>query len=197
MSLLLQYNGALSLLFCLACAVIPLTSLLAQSHWSSCQLTLTPDCSAHTEGGELAADEAEETDSAQSRRGLFWVPPADDEPGQCDTLHLDDELAGLIEAADTPADGHTAHVRKPEPTSLMQGEGSVEQSQKCAVVVMPLQCQLWLYVTRLTLCAATCLVKQLCLHTLTKPTCCSCGRAMHRNQHGSRQARQCQMLCWI
>ena len=111
----------------------------------------TLDCSAHTEGGEPAADEAEETDSAQSRRGLFWMPPADNEPGVRDMLHLDDELAGLIEAADMPADQHGAHVRKPEPTSSVQGEGSVEQRKPFAVLTVPLLCQLWLFVIRLTL----------------------------------------------
>ena len=100
---------------------------------------------------------AEETDSTQSWPGLFWVPPVDDEPGERDMLHLDDELAGLIEAADTPAGQAGAHSTKPEPALSVAGEDSVEPNQKFAVLTMPLQCQLWVYVTKRveSLCAAT------------------------------------------
>ena len=59
------------------------------------------------------ASAAEESDSQQSWPGLFWLPPVDDEPGERDMLHLDDELAGLVEAADTPADQHGAHTTVP------------------------------------------------------------------------------------
>ena len=40
-------------------------------------------------------------------------------------LCLDDELAGLLEAADMPADQHAAHATKPEPASSMPGAVSV------------------------------------------------------------------------
>ena len=43
-------------------------------------------------------------------------------------LHLDDELAGLIEAADMPADQHGTHTTKPEPASQVAGECIVPAS---------------------------------------------------------------------
>ena len=39
-------------------------------------------------------------------------------------LHLDDELAGLIEAADAPADQHGMHTKRPEAASSVPGESS-------------------------------------------------------------------------
>ena len=71
------------------------------------------------------ADEAEQAGSYQSWPGLFWLPPADEEFGERAMLHLDDELAGLMEAADMPADQHGTHSTKPEPVSPVPGEGSV------------------------------------------------------------------------
>ena len=65
---------------------------------------------------------AEETDSKQSWPGLFWLPPADAEPGERDMLHLHDEMAGLIEAADTPADQARTHITQPEPVVSVAGE---------------------------------------------------------------------------
>ena len=73
----------------------------------------------------LSADEAEETDSTQRWPDLFWMPPADDELGERDMLHLDDELVGLIEAADMTADHDGAHTTKTESTSSLPGENSV------------------------------------------------------------------------
>ena len=67
-------------------------------------------------------DEAEQNDLGQSWPGLFWLPPADDEPAERDMLHLDDELAGLVEGADTPAAQHKMHSTKPETAPSMQGE---------------------------------------------------------------------------
>ena len=40
-------------------------------------------------------------------------------------LHLDDELAGLIESADMPADQHAAHSTRPVPAASVPGEGSL------------------------------------------------------------------------
>ena len=37
-------------------------------------------------------------------------------------LHLDDEIAGLVEAADMPAAQAGAHTTKPEPASPVAGE---------------------------------------------------------------------------
>ena len=84
-----------------------------------------------------AADEAEQSDSFESWPGLFWLPPADDKPKQRDMLGLDDELAGLVEAADMPADQHEVHTTKSEAASSVPGEASVVRSQlvkHCAVL---------------------------------------------------------------
>ena len=67
------------------------------------------------------ADEGEQTDVEQTWPGLFWLPPADDRPNERKLLHLDDELAGLIEAADTPGDGAGTHSTKPEPIMSVPG----------------------------------------------------------------------------
>ena len=69
-----------------------------------------------------SADESEQSVSEQSWPGLFWMPPANDEPGVRVMLHVDDELAGLIEAADPPADHNGAHSTKSEPASSVPGE---------------------------------------------------------------------------
>ena len=37
-------------------------------------------------------------------------------------LHLDDEIAGLVEAVDMPADQAGAHTTKPKPASPVPGE---------------------------------------------------------------------------
>ena len=80
------------------------------------------------------ADEAEQADVAQSWPGLFWLPPADDEPGRRAMLHLDDELAGLLEAADTPANQAGMHNTKPEPVVSVAGEVLAAHSKSAAVV---------------------------------------------------------------
>ena len=72
-----------------------------------------------------SADEAEQSGPEQSWPGLFWMPPADDEPAERDMLHLDDELAGLIAAADMPADQAGAHSTKPGAASSVPGEDPV------------------------------------------------------------------------
>ena len=80
-----------------------------------------------------SADDPEQADSTQSWPGFFWLPPADDNSGECDMLHLDDELAGLIDAADTAAGQDGAPTTKPEPALPVPGEDSVEQNQSSAV----------------------------------------------------------------
>ena len=88
-----------------------------------------------------SADEAEQSDSDQTWQRLLWIPPSIDEPAEQGMLHLDDELVGLIEAADTAAsqDGthglieaaDTAasqdgtHSAKPEPAVLVPVEGLI------------------------------------------------------------------------
>ena len=96
------------------------------------------------------ADEAEQADSTQSWPGLFWMPPADDEPAERDMLHLDDELAGLMEAADMPADQAGPHSTKPEPVVSVPGEVLLAHS-KSGVLLCPsakdLPCTYWHTVT--------------------------------------------------
>ena len=95
-------------------------------------------CTAGTEADEASmlafADEAEQAGMAQSWAGLFWLPPVDDEPGERDMLRLDDELAGLLEAADTPAGQAGAHSTKPEPVVSVAGEVLAAHSKSAAVV---------------------------------------------------------------
>ena len=47
-------------------------------------------------------------------------------------LRLDDELAGLIEAADTPAGQDGAHPSKAEPASPVPGEAPLTHSMSAA-----------------------------------------------------------------
>ena len=49
------------------------------------------------------------------------APSEDTEPPEHVMLHLNDEIAGLIEAADIPADQAGAHSTKPEPATLVLG----------------------------------------------------------------------------
>ena len=74
------------------------------------------------------ADEAEQSDAEQTWRNLLWIPPTDDESGEHVMLQLDDELAGLLEAADTPAAQARMHPTKSEPASSVPGEDPVTQS---------------------------------------------------------------------
>ena len=69
-----------------------------------------------------SADDTEEIDAGQSWPGFFWLPPAGAGPNERDMLHLDDELAGLVEAADMPAAQAGAHPIQREPASSVPGE---------------------------------------------------------------------------
>ena len=75
------------------------------------------------------ADEAEQIAWDQTWRNVLWIPPSSDEPVERAMLHLDDEMAGLIEAADTPADGHAAHSTRPEASSSVPGNSSLVHSE--------------------------------------------------------------------
>ena len=69
---------------------------------------------------EAVAHVAEQSDSEQtvlSYAGL--VAPEDAERAM---LHLDDEIAGLLEAADMPAGQDRTHTTKPEPASPVAGQ---------------------------------------------------------------------------
>lgn len=63
----------------------------------------------------------------QSRSELIMPSHAQASAGAM--LRVEDELAGLIEAANTPADQAGAHTTKPEPASLVPGELSLAQSK--------------------------------------------------------------------
>ena len=69
----------------------------------------------------LVADEAELSRLEQTWRRLLWISPLGEEPAGRDMLGLDDELAGLMEAADMPADQHMAYTTKPEAATSLPG----------------------------------------------------------------------------
>ena len=80
---------------------------------------------------------AEDNDVEQSWPGLFWLPPVVNEPRECDMLRLDDELASLIEAADTSADQDRTHSMKPAAAASMLGQDSLTHRSSrllCAAV---------------------------------------------------------------
>ena len=83
-----------------------------------------------------SADDPQQADSQQSWPGLFWLPPAGAGPNERDMLRLDDELAGLIEAADMPADQHGTHTTRPEAASSMPGESSLVCSKMGALLAL-------------------------------------------------------------
>ena len=69
-----------------------------------------------------------------------------------DMLHLDDELAGLVEAADMAAAQAGAHPTKPEPASPVPGEVSVVL---CNISAVPRKVQLHLMSTQRCLTQST------------------------------------------
>ena len=74
-----------------------------------------------------SADEAEQRVSDQTWRQLLWISPLHDNPSERAMLHLDDELAGLLEAADMPADQARTHTTKPEPAPSVPGKDATTQ----------------------------------------------------------------------
>ena len=62
--------------------------------------------------------------------GMTGSIPA--ENAERDMLRLDDELAGLIEAADPPADPDRTHSTKPEAAPSMPGEAPLMHSMSAA-----------------------------------------------------------------
>ena len=81
---------------------------------------------AFIEADTAGAHVAEQSDSQQT--GLGYAGLAAPEDAERDMLHLDDELAGLIEAADTPAGQAGPQSTKPEIVSLMAGEAAFAHS---------------------------------------------------------------------
>ena len=153
---------------------------------------------AGTEAGEANtvpfADEAEQSDVKQSWPGLFWLPPADDEPGACDMLHLDDELAGLIEAADPSAAQAETHPIKPGPASAVLGElalahmmsaaaVSISHFGRCAICSLAYCCMIFLHcvVSCNVLLCSTC---KACTfqHEVRKVLFARCTGCIHRGQ---------------
>ena len=70
---------------------------------------------------------AEQTGPAQSEPSFAQV-------SERDMLRLDDELAGLIEAADTPAVQDGRHSIKPEPASSVPGELAAAHTMSAATL---------------------------------------------------------------
>lgn len=75
---------------------------------------------AFIEADTAGAHVAEQSESKQT--GLGYAGLAAPEDAERDMLHLDDELAGLIEAADVPAGQDRTHTTKPEPVSPVAGQ---------------------------------------------------------------------------
>ena len=86
-------------------------------------------------------------------------------------LHLDDELAGLIEAADVPAGQDKIHSTQPDAVSLVPGEPSGVHNKSAAGFLCPFvfwhcaaPCLLW--------CAVLCLHAMLCCAVLCWAVLC-------------------------
>ena len=119
-------------------------------------------------------DEAEQIAWDQTWRNLLWIPPSRDEPVERAMLRLDDEMAGLIEAADMPADQHAgAHSTKPEPAVSMPGKVLMNWQVQSLVPLLgapgnllhvPCACQ-----HIVTDCSCTCFLIRSCL-------CCAMGQ---------------------
>ena len=113
-------------------------------------------------------------------RRLLWISPLDDEPAERAMLHLDDELAGLVEAADTPADQHGTHSTKPEPAWSVRGEVSVVRSQPTnAILTMPCTVP-----CRAVLCCAVLCCAVLCCAVLCCAVLCCAVRCGAVRCHG-------------
>ena len=121
-------------------------------------------------------DEAEQSDMGQSWPGLFWLPPADNGRDPRDMLHLDEELAGLVEAADTPADQDRTHSTKPEAASSVAGGGALAYSTllllgpsvisaklPCASLSVLLNCKMLLLLCAVMCCAVLCHAMLCCI----------------------------------
>ena len=78
------------------------------------------------------AEETDPGDLDQTWQSLLWIPPSDEDSSKRGMLRLDDELAGLTEAAEVPANQHDTHTTKPEPLLSLQGEVSVMQIKSAA-----------------------------------------------------------------
>ena len=74
-----------------------------------------------------------EAASMAKQNGSYRSDPSHAEVSEGDMLRLDDELAGLIEAADMPAGQAGVHPTKPEPTSSVPGELAVALMVSAAV----------------------------------------------------------------
>ena len=86
----------------------------------------------------------------QSRSEMIMPSHAHVSPGAM--LRLDDEMAGLIEAADMAADQAGAHPTKPEPASPVAGEVSSAHNKSAAAAHIGYV--LWCSTAGLLLCCA-------------------------------------------
>ena len=99
-------------------------------------------------------------------------------------LHLDDELAGLLEAADMPANEAGTHSSKPEAASPGPGETRVVHSTSCACRFALSDCSM---VMSALLCFALLLLTSQCwpcflppvYHKLSNPRCCPSRLNVH------------------
>ena len=71
-------------------------------------------------------------------------------------LRLDDEMAGLIEAADTPADHAGAHPTKPEPASSVAGNVTLAQSKSADALDVGCAAAQLAYCSAVLCCALLC-----------------------------------------
>ena len=138
----------------------------ATRQWSTDEVTTAVAFAQDVESDMLSfVPAAEGSDSNQSWPGLFWLPPAADGRDSRDMLRLDDELAGLIEAADPSADQPESHTAKPESPPTAPGETfSRDKTQvSCCIVGHVVGC--------VKLHCNTLLPALLCPHLMT---CISC-----------------------
>ena len=127
---------------------------------SSCFLAeqTVPSC-AHVSAGTLLSSDA----------GIAGLAPS--KGAERVMLCLDDELAGLIEAADMPADQHGTHTTQPDAVSLVPGEISPH-------IISQLLCTLpfallWHSLGGALRCAALCCVALCCSVLRCAALCCA------------------------
>ena len=95
---------------------------------------LAADTEADAAGMPPAAPGAEQSDSQQTV--LSYAGSAPPEDAERDMLHLDDELAGLVKAADMPAAQAEAHTTKPKPVSPVAGQLAFAHSMSADALLL-------------------------------------------------------------
>ena len=105
--------------------------------------------------------------AGQSRSEMIMPSHAQISPGAM--LRLDDEMAGLMEAADMAADQAGAHPTKPEPASPVAGEASSVHNKSAAADTPHIGYVLCCSTAGLLLCCAVLCCAVLCCAVL----CCA------------------------